>query len=131
MGKKMDTDTNAINWFEIPVKNIDRAKKFYETIFNITMTSVEMPDYKMVFFPTLVAGGRVGGALAQSNIHHPGSSGVMVYLNANPDLQDVVKRIESSGGKMIMPKTMISAENGYMALFRDTEGNTIALHSNH
>jgi predicted enzyme related to lactoylglutathione lyase len=130
MGKKMDKDTNAINWFEIPVSNIDRAKKFYEAIFDITMTTGEMPEYKMVFFPSIVAGGKVGGALAQSKMHHPGPTGVLIYLNANPDLQDVASRIELAGGKIILPKTMISPENGFMAFFTDTEGNTVGLHSN-
>ena len=126
----MSSDTNAINWFEIAVSDIKRATKFYETILEIKTTPMEMMGMKMAMFPYDGSKGTVGGALAQSEMHKPSATGSVIYLNANPDLDLVVKRIEKTGGKIIMPKTLIDENTGYMAFFTDTEGNTIGLHSN-
>lgn len=123
----MSANTNALNWFEISVTNIGRAKKFYETIFEIEMHSMDMSDTKMAVFPPM--GDKSGGALAQSSYHQPSAAGSLIYLNANPDLQLVLNRIENAGGKVVMPKTQISPEIGFMAMFNDTEGNLVALHS--
>jgi predicted enzyme related to lactoylglutathione lyase len=129
MNEKMSAQTNAINWFEIPVTDIDRAKKFYEQIFEIKMDEMEMPGMKYAMFPFAPASGKASGGLAQSEMHKPGMTGSILYLNANPDLQNVLNRIEKAGGKITMQKTSIG-ENGFMAFFNDTEGNNIALHSN-
>jgi predicted enzyme related to lactoylglutathione lyase len=129
MSAKMSADTNALNWFEIPALDISRAKNFYEQIFEIKMEEMEMPGMKYAMFPFDPMKGRVGGGLAQSPMHTPGSTGSIVYLNANPDLQLVLDRVEKAGGKITMPKTSIG-QNGFMAIFSDTEGNTVALHSN-
>jgi predicted enzyme related to lactoylglutathione lyase len=126
----MDMHSNVINWFEIAVSDIERATKFYETIFSVKMEPWEGPDLKMALFPADSAKGVLGGALAQSPWHHPSGAGVVIYLNANPDLINVLNRIEAAGGSIIMPKTLITEQIGYMACFTDTEGNTIALHSN-
>src|SRR5689334_18258384 len=126
----MDKNSNAINWFEIPVKDISRAKKFYETIFSTTLNDMpEMMGMKMAAFPSDYAAGKISGALAQSEMHKPSQDGTIIYLNAGPEIQAVIDRIESSGGKIVMPKTQISPEIGYMAFFMDTEGNKMALHS--
>ncbi len=126
----MEKTSNAINWFEIPALDINRAQKFYETIFSIKMESFpEMMGMKMVGFPAEMGNGKVGGALVQGQMHKPSQDGVIIYLNANPDMQPVIDRIESSGGKVAMPRTQISPEIGYMAFFIDSEGNKIALHS--
>ena len=125
----MSSETNALNWFEIPVTDISRAKKFYETIFEISMEDMEMSGMKYAMFPFDPMKGKVAGGLAQSPMHTPSATGSIIYLNANPDLQKVLDRIEKAGGKVTMPKTSIG-ENGYMAFFSDTETNTVALHSN-
>ncbi|MBS1917979.1 MAG: VOC family protein [Bacteroidetes bacterium] len=124
------TYKNAISWFEIPVSDINRAQKFYETIFDISMIPLDLPNIKMRMFPLEDMMG-VGGSLCDSNgFHKPSSTdGPLVYLNANPDLQIVLDRIEAAGGKIMVPKTQISPEYGYMAVFIDTEGNRVALHS--
>ena len=129
MNERMSSETNALNWFEIPVTDISRAKKFYESIFEIKMEEMEMSGMKYAMFPFAPMKGKVGGGLAQSPMHTPGVTGSIIYLNANPDLQKVVDRIENAGGKITMPKTSIG-ENGFMAFFTDSEGNTMALHSN-
>jgi uncharacterized protein len=129
MNDKMSSKTNAINWFEISVTDISRAKNFYETIFEIKMEEMEMPGMKYAMFPFDPMLGKIAGGLAQSPMHKPGSTGSIIYLNANPDLQNVLNRIENAGGKVTMPKTSIG-QNGFMASFTDTEGNIMALHSN-
>lgn len=128
--KKMDKDTNALNWFEISVNDITRAKKFYETIFEIEMHQDEMMGMKMALFPSDSSTGKSGGSLVQSEMHKPSATGSLIYLNANPDLQLVADRIVAAGGSIKMPKMLISPEIGNMAVFTDSEGNTIALHSN-
>lgn len=129
MNEKMSSHTNALNWFEIPVTDTSRAKKFYESIFEIQMEEMEMPGMKYVMFPFDPMQGKIAGGLAQSPMHIPSTTGSIIYLNANPDLQNVLNRIEDAGGKITMPKTSIG-ENGFMAFFTDTEGNIIGLHSN-
>jgi uncharacterized protein len=130
MTKKISAETNAINWFEIAVTDIARAKKFYETILEIEMTPMEMMGMKMAMFPYDGSKGTVGGALVQSEMHTPAATGAVIYLNANPDLDLVLNRIEKADGKTSMPKTLIDKNTGYMAFFTDTEGNTVGLHSN-
>lgn len=126
----MSSETNTINWFEIAVKDIARAKKFYGTILEVELSEMEMAGMKMAMFPYDGTKGTVGGALVQSEMHIPGATGTVIYLNANPDLQLVLNRVEKAGGKIVMPKTLIDEQTGNMAFISDTEGNTIGLHSN-
>lgn len=125
----MTSKENSLNWFEIAVKDIKRARKFYESIFGISMQEMEMNGIKMAFFPWEDGSGKANGGLAQSKMHKPSKSGAVIYLNANPDLSKVLRKIEKAGGKITLPKTA-AGEFGYMAFFTDTEGNTVALHSN-
>ena len=125
----MTSKDNSLNWFEISVKDIARAKKFYETIFDLQMQEMEMMGMKMAFFPMEPGSGKANGGLAQSPMHEPGKAGVKIYLNANPDLSTALGKVEKAGGKITMPKTAIGP-NGFMAFFEDTEGNSIGLHSN-
>jgi uncharacterized protein len=125
----MTTKENALNWFEISVSNINRAKKFYETIFGIEMPQQNMMGMDMAFFPYESGSGKTAGCICKSPMHKPSADGVKIYLNGNPDLANVLVKVEAAGGKIVMPKTKISEEIGYMAFFNDTEGNTVALHS--
>src|SRR4029077_6155618 len=122
---------HAISWFEIPTTDINRAQKFYETIFGITMITMDLPNIKMRMFPLDDMMNGIGGALVDSGGFHKPSltDGPLIYLNANPDVQNVLDKIEAAGGKIVVPKTQISPEFGYMAVFVDTEGNRVALHS--
>ena len=124
------TFKNAISWFEIPAHDLDRAQKFYETIFDIKMVPLDMPQLKMRMFP-IENPMNVGGALCHApGFYKPSTmDGPLIYLNANPDVQIVLDKIESAGGKIVVPKTQISPEYGHMAVFIDSEGNRIALHS--
>ena len=125
----MTANENAINWFEISVSDIARAKTFYETIFGITMESQNMMGMEMASFPFEPGGGKASGAIVQSPMHKPSADGVKLYLNGNPDLSDALSKVETAGGKIAMPKTKISDEIGFMAFIVDTEGNTVGLHS--
>ena len=126
----MTAKENALNWFEIPVTDISRAKKFYETIFGFSMEQQDMMGMLMASFPYEDMNGKVSGALVQSPQHTPGTDGVKIYLNGNPDLAIALSKVEAAGGKVSMPKTKITEEIGFMAFFTDSEGNSMALHSN-
>ena len=122
---------NAISWFEIPTTDIDRAQKFYEAIFGISMMPMDMPNIKMRMFPLDDMMTQVGGAVVDSGgFHKPSATdGPLIYLNGNPDLQQVLDKVEAAGGSIMVPKTEISPEYGFMAVIIDTEGNRIGLHS--
>lgn len=125
----MDSKVNILNWFEVCVSDMPRAKKFYEAIFGITMEEMEMMGMKMAFFPAEQGNGKLSGGLVQGSMHKPSADGTVVYFNGNPDLAVALGKIEKAGGKILMPKTQITPEIGYMAFFIDTEGNRVALHS--
>lgn len=122
---------NAISWFEIPATDLDRAQKFYEAIFNVKLDPIDLPNIKMRMFPLEDAQTGVGGAVVDSGgFHKPSQTdGPLIYLNGNPDVQKILDKVEAAGGKIMVPKTEISPEYGYMAVFFDTEGNRIGLHS--
>ena len=122
---------HAISWFEIPSADIDRAAKFYETIFGIQLIPMNVAQISMRMFPIDDPMTGVGGAVVHAEGFYKPSKkkGPLIYLNANPDVQKVLDKVEEAGGKIIVPKTQISPEIGYMAVFIDTEGNRIALHS--
>lgn len=126
----MTAQENTLNWFEISVSDMNRAVKFYESIFGIELQQQEMMGMQMAFFPYEDMNGKVSGALVQGPMHKPSADGAKIYLNGNPDLANTLARIESAGGKIVMPKTKINDKIGYMAFFTDSEGNTMALHSN-
>ena len=121
---------NAISWFEIGATDLERAAKFYETIFGVSLVVMDMPNIKMRMFPLEDMAG-VGGAIVDSGgFHKPsGTDGPLIYLNGNPDLQNILDKVEAAGGKIMVPKTEISPEYGFMAVILDTEGNRIGLHS--
>ncbi len=125
------TFTNAISWFEIPATDLTRATKFYETIFDTQLIPMDMPAIRMRMFALTDMMSGVGGAVVDSgNSYKPSATdGPLIYLNGSPDLQIVLDKVEAAGGKVLMPKTEITPEYGYMALFLDSEGNRIGLHS--
>jgi uncharacterized protein len=125
----MDGNVNIINWFEVPANDIARAKKFYEHIFSVKLSDMDMMGMKMAFFPAENMNGKVSGGIVQGPMHKPSADGAKIYFNGNPDLGVALGKVEAAGGKVLMPKTKINDEVGYMAFFADTEGNTVALHS--
>lgn len=118
---------NMINWFEIPATDIKRAVAFYKNILGTDIQEIEMFGTKMALFPS--DGKNVSGAIVQGEGYVPATNGVVAYLNGGSDLQLVLNKIEAVKGHVIVPKTQISADMGYFAMFIDTEGNKMALHS--
>lgn len=119
---------NAINWFEIPVKNFDKAKKFYETILGAGLQAMEAMGMKSAFFPADLETGGTGGCIIQGEGYEPSPKGSLIYLNGGDDLGVPLSKVEAAGGKILLPKTAIGS-HGFMAHFTDTEGNKIGLHS--
>lgn len=120
---------NAVSWFEIPTRDLKRAEKFYADILDISFTPLDLDNFQMRMFPSEDPTA-VGGALCYSDSHKPSETeGPLLYLNADPDLQIVLDKVERAGGRIIVPKTQISPEYGYMAVIIDTEGNRMAFHS--
>jgi predicted enzyme related to lactoylglutathione lyase len=125
-------NAHAINWFEIPVSDFDRARKFYGTVFGYEMPESMMGPARMGFFLYDFKNGGRGGAIVHNpEFYTPSANGSLVYLNCEPDLQPHLDRVEAAGGKILEPKTIITKELGYWALILDTEGNRIAFHSMH
>lgn len=124
----MNANDNALNWFEIPAVDIKRARSFYEKVFNVELQEMVMGDMIMAAFPSDMSG-KVSGALVQSSMHKPSMDGVVIYLNGNPDLAVPLSKVEVAGGQVLMPKTKVTDEIGYIAFFQDTEGNKVAFHS--
>src|SRR5688572_781938 len=122
---------HAISWFEIPSTDLDRATRFYETIFNVQLFPLDIAQIKMRMFPIEDPATGIGGAVVYAEgFYHPSEShGPLVYLNANPDVQIILDRIEAAGGKILVPKTEISPDYGYMGILLYTERNRISLHS--
>lgn len=126
----MSVQTHALNWFEIPVLDFDRAKKFYETLFDYRMPENQMGPARMGFFLYDFKNGGRGGAI----VHHPGfyqpsEQGALIYLNCEPDLQPILDKVAGAGGTVLREKTLVGEGLGHWALMRDTEGNRVALHS--
>ncbi len=123
--------TTVISWFEIPTTDLSRAQRFYETIFSIRLSALDTPMMKMRMFSVEGNPADVRGALVDSGgFHKPSQTdGPLLYLNANPDVQNVLSKVEAAGGKVLVPKTEVSAEYGHIGVFIDTEGNRIGIHS--
>lgn len=130
--KKISETTNVITWFEIPVTDIDRAKKFYETILDIEMVKRTDGNDEAVFFPynpdvVQATSGRVTGVLLKSERNRRSENGTVVYINASPNIQAVLDKVKHAGGQIISPKIQIPP--GFIAIIIDTEGNKVGLHA--
>lgn len=118
---------HAINWFEIPTVDFQRAVSFYNNILDVTLDVQQFDGMDMGFFPH--SEGLVSGAVVAYPEAKPSVDGVLVYLNGGNDLSVALDKVEQAGGKVVMQKTQISPEIGFMAMFLDSEGNKVALHS--
>ncbi len=117
---------NAINWFEIPVSDYERAINFYESVFDTRLQRESMDEVNYAIFPAEEPA--VAGALIKADFQQPGEQGSLVYLNAEGVMDDVIERAQALGAKVYIPKTYIG-DPGYIAHISDSEGNKIALHS--
>jgi uncharacterized protein len=127
----MEITHNVVGWFEIPVTNLERAIPFYERVFEFKLTRQKVGPLEMAFFPWVDKGmGSSGSLVFAPDYYQPSAQGTLIYFTAfSGDLTYELSRVEAAGGKVLMPKTLISEEIGYMGIFLDTEGNRVALHS--
>lgn len=120
---------NALNWFEIPVVDIERAQRFYETLLARSLRREQMGPQTLAIFP-YDNGSGVGGALLQSaTAPAPGTDGSLVYLDASPSLDAVMSRAAELGAKVLLPKLQLPGTIGFIAQIVDSEGNRVGLHS--
>lgn len=122
------TTKNYVSWFEIPAIDFKQAVSFYNHIFGIEMVQKITDVNAMAFFP---ATSGVGGAIIASPGSVPSDKGPLIYLNGGDDLNHVLNNVEKAGGRIIMPKTLITKNDGFFAIFIDSQGNKLALHSKH
>lgn len=127
----MKLTSNMIGWFEIPVSDLGRAKAFYSKVLGIEMQEQDFGPAKMAFFPWDESlPGSPGGLMYYPEEYKVSSNGVLVYFSSlSGDLNNELGRVGEAGGKVILEKKLIAEDIGYMALFMDTEGNKVALHS--
>lgn len=119
---------NAINWFEIPTRDIGKAKRFYEQILAQRLQDdASVAGFKMAVFPSSQEG--VGGAIAEFEQGVPNPDGVRIYLNGGADLGAILARVPAAGGAVVMDKTFVRKDIGHIGLFRDLDGNVVGLHS--
>jgi predicted enzyme related to lactoylglutathione lyase len=124
--KKPEQQKDYVSWFEIPAIDFQQAVHFYQHIFGITMQQQINEVNAMAFFPT---NNGIGGAVIAGSGSIPSDTGPLIYLNGGKDLSIVLNKVEEAGGRIIMPKTLISEDAGYFAIFLDSQGNKLALHS--
>jgi predicted enzyme related to lactoylglutathione lyase len=119
---------NAINWFEIPAIDFDRAVTFYSTVLAVEIVKGDFMGEPQAFFPSDRES--VGGAIVKSDRLTPALTGPLIYLNLGTvdNLEQALARVEPNGGKVCMAKTDIG-DPGFIGLIQDTEGNSIGLHA--
>ncbi len=122
-------ERNPVGWFEIYVEDIDRATKFYESVFRVTLQELPSPDesLKMMTFPMSMDAGGASGAICKMEGMKSGGSSTLVYFSCQ-DCGVEASRVEAAGGKLQKPKTSIG-QYGDIALAIDTEGNMFGLHN--
>ncbi len=127
----MEVTHNVIGWVEVPVENMERAQKFYETVFGFELSRHQLGPLGMAWFPWVDNSIGSGASLVyHKDFYKPSADGVIIYFTAfSGDLSNELSRVEAAGGKVVVEKKQISPEHGYMGVFIDTEGNRIALHS--
>lgn len=118
---------NPVNWFEIPVNNMNRAMKFYENSMNFHMKEEKMQDTDMGMFPMESKAMGAGGSLVKAKDYKPSHEGSIVYFSVD-NIESTLDRVKANGGKILQPKEPIG-EYGFIAFFEDSEGNKIGLHS--
>jgi len=124
----MNLPKDVVAWFEIPVLDFHRARKFYSEIYRYNIAEYPMGQNLMGFLP-MEQGDGIGGAIVKGDGYIPSKTGIKLYLHGGDDLIAILDRIEPSGGKIILGKTKITDEIGFFAVFEDTEGNYLSLHS--
>lgn len=116
-----------VSIFEIPATDLSRAIAFYQAVLDLEIEKVDIPGMQMGLFPAEEQANF--GVIVQGDDYKPSAEGITIYLNAGDDLQVALDKVEKSGGEIAVPKTLHADESGYFALFIDSEGNKLGLHS--
>ncbi len=125
---KNDKSMNSfISIFEIPATNISRAINFYKEILGVEIEKFDFSGMEMGLFP--FQDQMVTGVIMKGEDYEPSANGVTIYLNGGDNLQTILDKVEGNGGKIIVTKTPHADESGFFAIFHDSEGNKIGLHS--
>jgi len=120
---------NMIGWFEIPVTDMDRAKKFYESVLKISITVHDLGGLVMGWFPSFPEKKGAAGSLVKHTMYSPSDTqGVLIYFSCE-NITNELGRVKAAGGEILQPRKEIGDGHGFMALIKDSEGNRIALHS--
>ena len=122
----MPSHANPVNWFEIPVTDIARAKSFYENVLGVELTDSEMGPNRMAWFPMEMGAPGAAGTLIQGEGYTPSTQGSLVYLHVDK-IETTLDAINDNGGKTLMPRVDIG-QHGLIAHFEDSENNRVALH---
>lgn len=122
-----NTMKSHIAIFEIPATNITRAVDFYKAVLDLQIETMEMSGMKIGIFP--YENHAVTGIITEAEGFNPSADGITIYLNAGDNLQVTLDKVEANGGKTIVPKTPHADEQGFFAIFIDSEGNRMGLHS--
>ncbi len=122
----------TVGWFEIPVKDMDRAIAFYEKVFVCQLDKQDMGDFQMAWFPWEESGKGAGGSLVYHKEFYEtsGHAGTLIYFSSE-DCEVELGRVVEAGGTIQIPKRLIAPDIGYMGVFLDSEGNRIAIYSQH
>lgn len=118
--------TNPVGYFEIPVADLDRAIRFYETVFGHALERTMVDGYPMALFPAREGGAGASGALAKGDVYIPGKAGPVLYFSV-ASIDETLVRARRAGGAVLYPKKSIGSL-GWVAEVEDSEGNRIALH---
>ncbi len=120
---------SKVNWFEIPVANLERAVKFYSEVFQQEMMTFSADEGRSLALMPPGAGKVDGiepqGSLLQVKGFQPAEKGSIIYFDPVDDLESILQRVESAGGKVTFSKFRIG--NGYLATFIDSEGNSVGV----
>ena len=125
----MSTPTHALNWFEIPVRDLDRAQRFYEQVLQRPLKREAMgPELTLAVFP-YAQGQGAGGCLMAGGPLQPAAQGTLVYLDAGPRLDDAAARVAGAGGRVLQPRVDLPEGMGAFVHIQDPEGNRVGLHA--
>lgn len=117
----------VINWFEIPADDFDRAVRFYENVFSVKLKREEMNGSLHGVFPYQEPG--PSGSVCKMPQLTPGGGGTLIYLDAGADVGPVLARAQANGGKIVLEKTLVNEQIGYIGIFVDSEGNRVGVHA--
>jgi len=117
----------ALTWFEIPVADFDRARRFYSTILEVELPESVFAGDRIAMFPYGSPG--IGGCLDEGAKRAPSAEGTVVYLDVKGRLDRTLELVPAAGGRVATPKEALPPGMGFMAHIIDSEGNRVGLHA--